>query len=277
MFRAFRFCAELGFDIEPETLRAIYSNADKAGLISAERVRVELDKTLLSPRPEIAGEVVRAGLLGKYVVKKGDSFHAYHKQPMKPSPCSTPSSKSPCFRKIAELPVDPTLRWCAFIALMQERRMIASAAKLFLDMRIAGKVAKDYSAALEISALPADRISLKRLLSRYGVDTIRCAAAINDTLAIQFQRNREGDTPASPQDAQEESPCSSPSNDWLVMVDEIIASGECFAQKDLAVKGSDLIESGYPPGRELGKKLSSLLNHVLEHPEDNTREVLLSI
>ena len=45
--------------------------------------------------------------------------------------------------------------------------------------------------------------------------------------------------------------------------------------KTLAVTGRDLIDTGMKPGRELGEMLQQLLELVLEHPEQNTREQLL--
>ena len=63
MLRGIRFCAQLGFTMEAETAAALRRNAHLVAKVSRERIRVELEKTLLSPRPELAGEMVRAGLL----------------------------------------------------------------------------------------------------------------------------------------------------------------------------------------------------------------------
>jgi len=63
MLRAARFAAQLGFAIERETLAAMEKNAWRCAGLSGERVRLELEKTLLSPRPELAGEMVDLGLL----------------------------------------------------------------------------------------------------------------------------------------------------------------------------------------------------------------------
>jgi poly(A) polymerase len=51
MMRAVRFAAKLGFDIEPETLKAITVNAPKMVNISRERVAMELFKLLTAPFP----------------------------------------------------------------------------------------------------------------------------------------------------------------------------------------------------------------------------------
>ena len=49
---------------------------------------------------------------------------------------------------------------------------------------------------------------------------------------------------------------------------------QCVSLKTLAVTGRDLIAMGMKPGRELGDMLQKLLELVLEHPEQNTREQL---
>ena len=51
MLRAIRLAAELDFAIDRATLAGIAQNASQLGKISRERVRDELSKTLLSPRP----------------------------------------------------------------------------------------------------------------------------------------------------------------------------------------------------------------------------------
>lgn len=51
MMRAVRFVAQLGFSIEPETAEAITKMVDRIDIVSAERVRDELTKMLLSDRP----------------------------------------------------------------------------------------------------------------------------------------------------------------------------------------------------------------------------------
>ena len=45
---------------------------------------------------------------------------------------------------------------------------------------------------------------------------------------------------------------------------------------DLAVDGRDLIEQGYAEGPQLGQTLRTLLDEVVEEPERNERERLLT-
>ena len=58
-----RFAAQLGFSIEEGTLAAIRRSAHRTENLSGERIKAELEKILLSPRPEKAGDAMRLGLL----------------------------------------------------------------------------------------------------------------------------------------------------------------------------------------------------------------------
>lgn len=51
IMRAARFCAQLGFDVEPEVVGAMSRMAQRLEIVSAERVRAELERLLLSRWP----------------------------------------------------------------------------------------------------------------------------------------------------------------------------------------------------------------------------------
>ena len=57
----------------------------------------------------------------------------------------------------------------------------------------------------------------------------------------------------------------------------IRADGDCLNLADLAVGGYDLTAAGMKPGKELGEALQFLLARVLENPELNRKEELLSL
>ena len=94
MLRAVRFAAQLGFAIAPETEEAIRRNAGRMARVSGERIKAELEKILLSPHPERAGELLRWGLLA-------------HLWPV----CSCPDLSC-----LGELPPQPIPRWRGFCA-----------------------------------------------------------------------------------------------------------------------------------------------------------------
>lgn len=94
MLRGIRFCAQLGFALEEKTAAAMDRNAFRTAQVSRERIRVELEKTLLSPRPQWAGEMIRLGLL--------DHLYAFDR----------PWDLS----GLSALPILPEARWQGFCA-----------------------------------------------------------------------------------------------------------------------------------------------------------------
>lgn len=64
MFRAIRFATQLQFTIVPETFEAIRRNAHRADILKRERIAVELNKIMASPRPSIGWTLLlQSGLL----------------------------------------------------------------------------------------------------------------------------------------------------------------------------------------------------------------------
>ena len=63
---------------------------------------------------------------------------------------------------------------------------------------------------------------------------------------------------------------------WEDCYQEVQKAEACISLKNLAISGKDLMEAGIPAGKKLGSILDSLLLEVLENPDKNTREYLLS-
>ncbi|MEO6760616.1 MAG: HD domain-containing protein, partial [Saprospiraceae bacterium] len=53
MMRAIRFATQLGFTIEPATLKAIGKYKSRINIISQERIATELEKIIMTPRPSV--------------------------------------------------------------------------------------------------------------------------------------------------------------------------------------------------------------------------------
>lgn len=92
MLRGVRFAAQLGFELENATHAALCRNAAGITKVSGERIKTELEKTLLSPHPELVGVMITAGLL--------DHLHRF-------PPCVDLSH-------LGEVPADPISRWREF-------------------------------------------------------------------------------------------------------------------------------------------------------------------
>lgn len=56
---------------------------------------------------------------------------------------------------------------------------------------------------------------------------------------------------------------------------EVLAGGDCFSLKNLAINGNDLISEGVPAGKEMGRVLAALLDEVIDGRLENKKALLL--
>ena len=231
MFRALRFSARLGFEIEPNTMAAIEEKAPLAAALAPERIRDEIEKLLLSRQPEKIAAVIGAGLLDAFLLRReADEFRLL---------------------RLNALPRKALFRWAALCVLLEEGGCIRSTEAFLQSLRLDRRTVRccgDCTALLR-TAPPAARADWKRLLRRYGVDSADCAARVHDALLGGSCRRQ---------------------------LREVLKSGECFSLRHLAVSGDDLLALGLR-GRALGDMLNFLLDYVIEFPDNNRRELLLSL
>ena len=172
MFRALRFSARLGFTVEEKTLAAIYEKAPLAAALSPERVRDEVEKMLLTNRPQILLTVISAGLLDRYLLSRGDE----------------PVSE---LIRLTALPKKALPRWAAFCAVLERHGLIASAQDFLGALRLDGRTQRCCSDCCELlhTAPPRTPKEWKKILNRYGVDTTSCAAQCSDALQTRHCRD----------------------------------------------------------------------------------------
>ena len=231
MFRALRFSARLGFSVEEQTAAAIGRQAHLAAGLSPERVRDEVEKLLLSPRPERMDELINAGLLDAYLLQRLPAY-------------------TTLFRLNAA-PRKALFRWAMLSELLEEQGCIRAAEDFLLCLRLDSRTIRccsDCSAILRLPT-PARPVEWKRQLNQYGVEAVTCSARCRDALqgGSSYKALRA-----------------------------VLNSGECFSMKHLAVTGDDLLDLGLR-GPALGDMLQFLLDYVMEFPENNRRELLLSL
>jgi len=231
MFRALRFSARLGFSIEEGTLAAMREKAPLASSLAAERIRDELEKTLLSPHPEVVGQMITLGLLDDYLPQRGSAL--------------------PVLDAIARLPRKALDRWMALCHILRRCGLIVSAEDFLSALRLDNRTIRCCSIGMELLTQPEPQTAAewRRQLRCHGVDTVSCAARCRDILE-HGSGYRE--------------------------LRAVLKSGSCFSMRHLAITGDDLVALGFS-GRELGEMLNFLLDYVIEYPENNRRELLLSL
>lgn len=110
ILRAVRFSAQLGFFIQADTRAAMTARAEGLAHISAERIVSELEKTLLSPTPALAGDFFTLGAMVRFGCPCGE---ADWNRLAAAEPLQVPRWAALCAitgLDIAALPVSRTLR-----------------------------------------------------------------------------------------------------------------------------------------------------------------------
>ncbi len=152
---------------------------------------------------------------------------------------------------LAVLPKTPALRWAGLCAILERNALISESESFLRALRLDNETLRCVSAGCTAvkSGIPLSPADYKRLCARLGDAGARCTAAAAEALG---HRGR------------------------LSALRRVIRSGECRALSQLAVTGGDLEALGYH-GKAIGGELQRLLEYVIESPEQNMRERLLSL
>ena len=155
------------------------------------------------------------------------------------------------WRRLRRLPRRPLYRWAGFAVLLRRMGCIGAVEDFLRALRLDTRSIRCCAAAEELlrAPLPQTPLEWKRALHAWDVPGVSCAAEVSDALY-------------GGQSAKE--------------LRAVLRSGECFSLKHLAVTGDDLLNLGLR-GRDLGEMLNFLLEYVMEFPENNRRDMLLSL
>ena len=146
MLRVLRFSAQLGFDIEKKTWEVIREYAPLCQKLSVERMVVEMEKVLLSDRPQMLWTMAECGVLDKVgFCPDGD----------------------PAW--IADLPKDRVVRWAAVCRHWHNGDLT----KLRLDK----KTASAAHMAAEVKR-PSNRLEWKHVIAAYGKETAHTVSCL---------------------------------------------------------------------------------------------------
>jgi len=238
MMRAVRFSSQLNFNISPETLSAIKDNAVGLKQISAERVRDELTKMLLSPHPEKF-----LLLLETKLIQTGWPI------PLKPDENEIRNSigiLSECPKKVI----------LAYAVLLYERGP-EDAYGVMNALRFSKVICRETSLLVKWAKhiLVNQDYPLRKYLSLCGVSYFQ------DILTLkQLMKTKDyGLLPLIKE-----------------RYDRIVENGDCLSIRDLQITGNDLLEMGLS-GKAVGEALEYLLDMVLRNPSQNEKLALCDL
>lgn len=281
MMRGVRFSAQFGYRIEEQTREAIRKLRENLRNVSAERIRVELVKLLVSPHPDYLRIACDLGIT-KVILPE---FDVCMETPQhNPHHCYSVGEHT--LEGLKAVRADKVLRLAMLLHDIgkpltkttdengkdhfkkhpKESARLAQdiLRRLKFDNDTLKKVCRlvefhDWSIDLEENV----KIStVRRLIANIGEDAFPDMFEINRAdLFSQSSYLRE--RKLAKQEMLES------------MYREIMEKQECLSLKDLAVGGKDLLAQGIKPGKELGEILQRMLADVFEDPAHNKKEYLL--
>lgn len=277
MMRAIRFSAQLDYRIDEDTREGIRLLAPNLQKVSAERIRVELEKLLLSEHPGELKEAYELGLLRQFLPELSECMECGQNNPHH---CLSVGDHILCAVKAARR--DKVLRLALLlhdIAKPQVKttdengidhfhghaaRSAALADRILRDLKYDNQTRE---AAVRLIAwhdcnlgdsLPEIRKSISELGEEWFLPLLEVK-----TSDVEAQSDYQRDEKLGKIEY------------WRNAFEEIRCAGDCLSLKDLAVSGKDLIAAGAAPGKEIGRILHEMLEEVLREPAHNTREYLL--
>ena len=275
ILRALRFASVLGLEIEPATAQAAHNNKDLLKAISAERIQVELSKML-------CGEGVQE-VLTEYadilavVMPELEPMYGFEQH----NPHHNSDVWNHTIKVVANAPGDPVMRWTALLHDVGKPHCFsfdeqgighffghASKSTVIAD-ELLQRLRFDNATRERIvllvknhdTPLPVDEKGVKRLMNRLGSDA-----------ALQIVDIHRADTAGQHPD------CAYRYAEFdrvQTMMQKVLDEQACFAVKDLAIKGNDILSKGLR-GKPVGEMLQRTLNAVMDGEVLNEKKELLS-
>ena len=282
--RVARLAAVLEMQPEESLRGALRSVSDpsrgvQVGAVSIERVRDELEKMMVAPRPSVGVEILReSGLLEVWLPELArcrgipqNRFHAFDVYDHSLHVCD------------AAPPAKPVVRWAALLHDIgkPDTRVERNGEGTFYDhQHVGAELASRLLERLRFPTATRERIvhlirehmfdyrpewtdgAVRRWLGRVGPENVadlfdlRIADALGNGLRQGFPRSLEA---------------------MRERIERVLAESRALSIADLAVDGHDVMrELGLAPGPEVRAILERLLEEVLDHPEHNNADELRS-
>jgi putative nucleotidyltransferase with HDIG domain len=276
ILRGAQFAARFGLTIDPATYEAMRACVPLVKTVSMERVAEELAKLItMAEKPSVGFKILQElGVLAELIPELEatvdvDQPGGYHAYPVFEHSLYTADAAAPRLR----------LRWAAIlhdINKPQCKLVDGDKATFYGHEKRGGRTARRVLRRLRYSNDLADEVSLLVDRHMFTSDVTdkgvrRLIRWLGPELIYDLLDLRRADVVAQGRGGTTED------------IDELekritaeINKKSPFGLKDLAVNGRDIMEEfNIPPGREIGRVLSHLLELVLDNPELNIRDKLL--
>ena len=281
ILRAVRFSAQLGFDIDEDTMKAAKSMSHTLEKISAERIRTELEKLILSDYPDKLLTAYDAGIT-KIILPEFDrmveceQITPYHKY----------NVGEHTIKVVENVPKTRQMRWAALL------HDVAKPEVVFIDPKNGRTHFKGHAMA---GSEMAPKIMRRLKMDNKTIKTVSRLVACHDDRPVEKSRTPEAVRRSVHKigkdiyreylqlvyaDFQGKSDYGKQKgyDDYLYTCEQfdlIERDGICTCSKEMNITGKDLIAMGCPTGSVIGDILDALLDIVLTDPAANTHENLI--
>lgn len=313
IMRAFRFSAQLGFVIEENTRAAAAERAENLEKISAERIRTELTKLLLSKNPDRLLWLKQNGITrmvlpefdAMLATEQNNSNHQYnvgeHTLHVTEFVTDVIRQREYIQTILPDFPVDRVLSQKVWEK--KERQILRFAALLHDVAKPEVQMTTGQGEHRFPNHAGAGAPKAKEILQRLKFDNetidyvVRLVSAHSEYIVLTTEKEKNRTAlrrmmyrlgpdlmellwELQLADVLAQHPASlrvklEALAETKELHREIVERGDCVSLKQLAVNGKDLMSLGMKPGKQIGELLEKLLMEVLENPEANEREKLL--
>jgi tRNA nucleotidyltransferase (CCA-adding enzyme) len=279
IMRAVRFAAQLGYEVEEDTVQAMKELAPTLSKISAERIAAELEKLLVSPHPEKLKMAYECGITAVILPEFDRCMETAQNNPHHKYSVGEHTIVS-----IGNARPDRILRYTMLMHDMGKPSCKTTDEQgidhFYGHQEVSAQMANDILRRLKSDN--ETRRSVSKLVRYHdltcgltGKSVRKAISLIGEDLFPLYLEVKDADTRAQSDYRLQEK------LDYLQEVRslyrKIKESGDCLTLKDLAVNGSDLISAGMEPGKEIGKVLADMLEDVISDPSHNNKEYLMAI
>lgn len=240
IMRAVRFSAQLSFDIEDETRKAIVTLAGTLKNISRERIHTELLKTLMSDNPWRVKDMFDLGIMPVII----------------PETCKCDANyvKTLLHEDILD---DSYLKMAALFSGLDYKTVYSVIKGLKLDNNTLNYVSAIIK--YENYEVADSERAIRHFASECGV--IYASHILRFKIAKENIEDANNNTKGYYRHIYE-------------VYQNIVKRGDALTLKELNITGDDLKSLGIAPGKEMGNTLKRLFNAVLDEPELNDYDKL---
>lgn len=275
IMRALRFASVLGFKIDPQLQKSLRKNKELLRDIAPERINAEFSKLICGENfswvllnfTDII-EVFIPEIIPCIGFDQRNIHHIY--DVWEHSVKAAEAAPADLKLRLTMLFHDIEKPACFFMGEDNQghfyghaKKSAETTEKILRRLRYDNKTIKEVTELIElhdVEIVPEKKPVLRRM-GKMGKDSFQ------RLIAVKYADNAA------------QSPIVLSRREDFKKIEKIAAEAQresrCFSLKDLSVNGRDLIEAGFPEGREIGKILQCLLESVIDGKCDNERDALL--